>query len=133
MLTDKLLTMFEVYYERGQQLSYARELMNETKETVSALALVSIHSAISFNDALLIRLSGEPSRNEDHAAAARATERQCQSKKLETKGLKHLKLLIANKTLYSYGDKAITADQAQAASIAADRFEAWVNLTLKGL
>jgi hypothetical protein len=125
--------MFEVYYERGKQLSYARKLMDSDKETVSALALVSIHSAIAYNDALLTRLSGKPSRGEDHASAANATEKHCRSKKIDSRGLQHLKQLIGKKTPYSYGDAAVTTEQAQAVSIAATRFEVWVNQVLKGL
>jgi hypothetical protein len=125
--------MFDVFYERGQQLSLARAVMDNDKDTISALALVSIHSAIAFNDALHIRLTGKRSKSENHNTAADATARQCRSRNLNVNGITQLKRLISNKTPYSYGDRKVTPEQAQAASVAAERFEAWVNQTLKEL
>lgn len=125
--------MFEVFYERGQQLSYARKLIDGEREAISALALVAIHSAIAYNDALHLRLTGRRPKGDDHKTAAISTEKSCRSKKLNTNGIAHLKTLIEKKSAYSYGDSAVTSEQAQAVSIKAERFEAWVNQIIKEL
>lgn len=125
--------MFEIFYERGQQLSYARKVMDGEPMTVSALALVSIHSAIAYNDALHVRLTGRRPKYDDHRTAVNSTERNCRARKLNTAGVVHLKALIEKKTAYSYGDSAVTSEQAQAVSIKAERFEAWVNQIIRDL
>jgi len=125
--------MFEIFYLRGQQLSYARKVMDGEPKTISALALVSIHSAIAYNDALHIRLTGKRPKGDDHKTAAISTEKSCRVRKLNTAGIVHLKTLIEKKTAYSYGNSAVTSEQAQAVSIKAERFEAWVNQIIKEL
>jgi len=128
----KLFLMSNVFFNRATQFSAARTLLYDGAEYTAALALLSVHSAISWNDAVLTELSGKPVKGEDHMAAARATQRRCAALKLQDEGIKHLVRLIAAKSRVSYGDEEVTVETAQALSKTSERFETWARRTLKG-
>ena len=120
-----------VFLERGEQLARSRELMKGDREFISALALVSIHSAIAFNDALLVKLTGSYSVSQDHMSAVRHAKKQCSSRKIPTHGFQQLEKLVAKKATVSYSDERTTFELAFALSEASRRFEAWVRPLLK--
>ncbi|MDQ2925399.1 MAG: hypothetical protein M3R43_07590 [Acidobacteriota bacterium] len=123
--------MIEVFVERGNQLSDSRRLMEGSQEYTAALALVSIHSAIAFNDALLIKLSGQHLPTEDHMAAVNRTRSQCSANGIGADGIKHLKTLVAAKTKVSYSGQRTSIETATALSVASERFETWVRPLIK--
>jgi hypothetical protein len=123
--------MIEVFLERARQLASARDLLREDAAFSSVTALLSVHTAIALNDALLIRLSGARFRGEDHMSAARETRQQCRSRHLDDSGVKQLHTLLSSKSNVSYGDSEVTLKIALALSVASDRFEVWVYARLK--
>lgn len=117
---------FEVYRSRGEQLTNAMQLCAEDMESyTSAVALLAVHSAISYNDALLILLTGERPKSESHQAAAKFVRTACGKSKLDSAGVAHLEKLLSAKTDVSYGSRKIRRDQALALFFAAQRFQAW--------
>lgn len=124
--------MSNVFAKRAIQFSAARTLLYEDADYTSALALLAVHAAISWNDAVLIELSGKLVRGNDHMAAARATKKLCAPLKLEGDGTTHLMKLIGAKSRVSYGDEEVTSEFAQALSKTSERFEAWARKILKG-
>jgi hypothetical protein len=118
--------MVDVFIERGDQLSESRNLMKGAREYTSALALVSIHGAIAFNDALLVKLTGKHRMDSDHMGAVRRTKKQCSVKRISPKGVKHLEDLIRAKTRVSYSDERTTTEIADRLAVSSERFEAWV-------
>jgi hypothetical protein len=118
--------VIEIFKERGEQLALSRQLMTTDSAYTAALALVSIHCAIAFNDALLLKLTGGRSQSADHMAAVRLTEKQCSKRKITPTGLKHLKELVKAKTRVSYSNEKTTYESAERLAVASERFETWV-------
>jgi hypothetical protein len=123
--------MNDVFAARARQLRSARQLVEEEIAFASATALLSVHSGIALNDALLSVWRGKTLKSEDHRAAVRATEAECKARKLDTSGIRHLDTLIRSKSSISYGDEPVTQEKAKALAVTASRFEAWTFKTCK--
>jgi len=125
--------MNDVFLQRARQLRSARELVEEESLFASATALLSVHSGIALNDALLAVWRGRPVKSEDHQEAIRATESESRTRKLDSAGIRHLVALIKSKSPISYGDEPVTYEKARALAESARRFEAWTFKTCKEL
>ncbi len=94
----------DVYHRRALQLMNAMQLCRDDLKTyASAAALLAVHSAISYNDALLLKLKGQRHKSEDHKRAVIVIENACRQARLEGRGIKHLAHLLSAKTDVSYG------------------------------
>jgi hypothetical protein len=122
--------LVQIYRQRGEQLAACSGLTTTEPEYASATALTAIHSAIAYQDAVLLRLQGALSRNPDHTKAAKHLEKTCRGKKVESSGLKHLNELVGYKTAVSYGPKVTTTEFAAALAEKAQRFQVWALKTL---
>jgi hypothetical protein len=123
--------VIDVFQERGEQLALSRKLLADDAEYTAALALVSIHAAIAFNDALLVKLTGSHSASADHMEAVRRTKRQCSSQQIHGNGPRHLELLIKAKTRVSYSKEETSPEAAATLALASERFETWVRPLLQ--
>lgn len=85
----------------------------------SAAALLAVHSAIAYNDALLIGLGSSRPRGENHSEAITALKRACSRAKIEHRGLAQLQRLLSAKTEISYGDKSVEDERVTALCVAA--------------
>lgn len=117
--------MSEVFLERARHLSAARNLVSGDTDYTSALALLAVHSAISWNDTILTKLTGRARKSENHMGAALVLEGECASRGMNGDGVKHLKRLIEAKSRISYGDQRTTPEAAFSLSVSAERFERW--------
>jgi hypothetical protein len=116
----------DVYRRRATQMADAMKLcMDDLTSYASAAVLLAVHSAISFNDALLIKLQGKRSKADDHRTAVNNLKEACGKAKIEPKGVPHLQKLLSNKTDVSYGNKGINIDQATVLCLTSERFRAW--------
>jgi len=97
----------------------------------SAAALLAVHSAISYSDALLIELGGARPRGENHREAVTALKRACTKAKIDQHGIKHFESLVSAKTDISYGDKPVNEVRIAALCEAAKRFETWSERVLQ--
>jgi hypothetical protein len=97
----------------------------------SAAVLLAVHSAISYNDAVLIGLGGTRPRGENHREAIAALKRACTRANIEQQGIAQLQKLLSAKTDISYGNRQIDDQQATALCIAAKRFETWAERVLQ--
>jgi hypothetical protein len=121
-----------VYHGRALQLANAMNLCHAGIETyASAVALLAVHSAILFSDAVLIRLTGQRSHSKNHRKALEAITEACKNAKIRTDGVKHLHKLMSAKTDVSYGDKEVDEQTVQVLYVAAGRFQAWAEHVLK--
>jgi hypothetical protein len=115
-----------VYQDRGLQLAKAmRMCQGNDPPYYSAAALLAVHSAIAYNDAVQIMLTGKRSQFEDHRRALKPTMSACQNARIDPKGIEQLRILLGAKTDVSYVDKLVEAQIAFRLCTAADRFEAW--------
>jgi hypothetical protein len=102
----------------------------EMSEYASAAALLAVHSAISYSDALLIVLGGKRPRAENHRKAITALKRACTGANIEPRGITHLQKLLSVKTDISYGDKPVDEVRINALCESAKRFETWAEQVL---
>ena len=121
-----------VYYRRATQLADAMKLCREDLSAyASAAALLAVHSAISYSDALLIRLSDTRPRGENHREAISALKRACTKAKIDQHGIKHFQNLVSAKTDVSYGEKRVDDERVEALCITAERFQVWAERILQ--
>lgn len=118
-----------VYHGRALQLANAMELCHDGMDAyASAVALLAVHSAISFGDAVLISLTGRRARV--HRQAVTAITAACKKARIQADGIKHLSSLVSAKTDVSYGDKDVDKEKAEILYVAAERFQAWAEQVL---
>jgi hypothetical protein len=123
---------FAVYYRRATQLADAMKLcQDDLSAYASAAALLAVHSAISYSDAVLIGLGGVRPRGENHRQAITVLKRVCSGAKVDHRGIVHLQRLLGSKTDISYGEEQIDRERISALCIAAERFEAWAERILQ--
>jgi hypothetical protein len=123
---------FNVYIARARQMANAMRLVRDDREYLAAAALLAVHCAIAFNDAVLVKLNGTALHSQDHRQAADVTRRRCMERKLSHEGLKQYRELLSNKSKISYGDQVITPIEVQRYCAAAERFESWAERILRG-
>lgn len=125
--------VFEVYRERAREFADAMRLCNDDiRSYASAVALLAVHSAISYNDALLIKLTGVRPKGDNHNSVIHSAKRACEKANVDPAGIKHLEKLLGAKTEVSYGDHKVGTEYAQTLNIAAERFQAWVERNFAG-
>lgn len=123
---------FTVYHRRARQLASAMKLCQDgMPDYASAAALLAVHSAISYSDAILVGLGGARPRGENHREAITALKRICTGAKIEPQGIAHLQKLLSAKTEISYGDKPVGEIRIMALCAAAFRFEKWAEQVLQ--
>jgi hypothetical protein len=121
-----------VYHDRALQLANAMELCHDDMTAYcSAVALLAVHSAISYTDAVLIKLTGQRSRSQDHKKAVAAIEKACEKGQIRTDGIKHLDKLVGAKTDVAYGDEEVDHQKIEFLYVAAARFQTWAERLLK--
>jgi hypothetical protein len=117
---------FTIYHRRGAQFASAMKLcQDDLPSYASAAALLAVHSAISYSDALLIGLGNARPRGENHQEAITALKRACTVARIDHQGIAHLQRLLSVKTDISYGEKQADDERITALCIAAERFQVW--------
>lgn len=92
----------------------------------TSIGLLAIHSAISLNDAILVGITGERRKAQDHLAAAAELEKICRQRKIENiNGIRHFSWLLSKKTAISYGDQRIDEAVLKLSIDKAERFSNW--------
>lgn len=121
-----------VYYRRATQLADAMKLCRDDLPAyASAAALLAVHSAITYSDAVLIGLAGTRPRGENHREAVTALRRACNRAKVDQQGISHYQKLVGIKTDISYGEKRVEDERAEALCITAERFRVWAERILQ--
>ncbi|HET9088141.1 MAG TPA: hypothetical protein VFN53_11510 [Acidobacteriaceae bacterium] len=118
------------YQEQAEELLRAMKLlMEDIASYKSAVALLAVHSAIAFNDAVSERLTGIAHKGQDHSTASRKTRSACVKNKIDTSGIKHLDYLLSKKNEYSYSG-IVGEKKSQDAALNAQRFASWAYRTV---
>jgi hypothetical protein len=121
-----------VYYQRATQLAGAMKLcQDDLTAYASAAALLAVHCAISYNDAILIELGGTRPRGENHREAVTALKRTCAKAGIDHQGITHFQRLLSAKTDISYGEKQVDDERVTALCMAAERFQTWAERILQ--
>lgn len=123
-----------VYHHRATRLADAMKLcQDDLSAYASAAALLAVHSAIAYSDALLLSLRKRRPRSEGHMEAVAALKRACSGAKLDHHGIAHLQKLLSAKTDISYGEKRVDDEKVTAICVAAERFQVWAERILRPL
>jgi hypothetical protein len=97
-------------------------------------ALLGIHGAISYCDALRVGMGSKKLSASDHSRSADDLESLLGSRRPERQqGVKHLRLLLGRKSRISYAAEAIRKDEAEDIVKRAKRFADWAEETGKAL
>ncbi len=99
-----------------------------------AAALLAIHAAISYSDALRVALGDSDLLAEDHFTAIRALDRLLTANSVQDRrGLHHLQYLIAKKSLVAYRNDRLDAADSESLIVKAERFLTWTTTSAKRL
>ncbi len=125
-------TSVGIYHGRALQLAKAMKLCwADLSSYGAAAALLAVHSAISYNDALLIKLTGKRPRGRDHKQAVKAIIIACEKAAIPGDGIQHLDELVSAKTEVSYGEEEADNERVHILCLAAEQFYRWVEPLLK--
>lgn len=111
-----------------------RLLQEDLTEYKLSSALLGIHSAISYSDALRLGLGCTDISADDHRAAASDLRSRLTSRRMEkTQGASHLEKLLSQKSRIAY-----SADEARESEVEdivkrAERFASWAEETARQL
>ena len=97
-------------------------------------ALLGIHSAMSYSDALRVGMEDKSVSSDDHSDAARRLRKLLREQKAEDcKGVDHLAKLLGMKSKITYSAESSTEDEVKSIVQHATRFAAWAEMTGKRL
>lgn len=118
------------YLAKADDFLDGMKFFADSAEHRVSMALLAVHSAISYGDALWIALGNENKAATSHSS--RKSELEKLLKQLgykQIRGLKHLDSLIGNKTRIAYSPDLLTEKTAVEVSVHAQRFANWANQT----
>lgn len=128
----------EHYIGRASDFYQGLELLRDADDFRHSSALLAIHSAISYSDALRTGLGEERLDAEDHRTAM-ASLRQglVRHRVADFSGFTHFEYLMSMKSFVAYGGERLDERRSQRISLAAERFANWAwrvakNLAMEG-
>ncbi|HEX3985071.1 MAG TPA: hypothetical protein VHX13_00575 [Acidobacteriaceae bacterium] len=125
--------MADPFEHRARQLIDAMKLLeDDLSNYASAVALLAVHSAIAWNDAVQIRLTGKRAKYRNHGESAKHSRRICGSRGIDVKGINHFEALLGSKNAVAYDETLILEPAADKARTHALRFETWALRILGG-
>jgi len=116
------------YLQRATDFLEGMELTRIDEFYLNSAALLAIHSAVSYSDALRVGLGDTTLSAGDHQKAASALQRLLVSKHLEDQsGVKHFKFLLSRKNLVTYGNQRMESTDYESLFTRAERFAYWAD------
>lgn len=120
--------VMQLYLSRAQDFLEGMLLLREDEQFRSSCALLGIHAAVSYTDALRIGLGDEFLVSEDHRTAAAALRKLIQGRKeANVDGVGRFEKLVAKKSLIAYGSKRLDRTDFESVYTNAERFAKWAN------
>ena len=99
-------------------------------ENWSAAALLVVHAAIAYTDALTIKIGGVKSQGDDHMAAVDVARELIAVDDAGRKALTHLVRVIQEKNVVSYSGDVSSRNQAESLWKHLERYRSWALLLL---
>jgi hypothetical protein len=116
------------YLQRATDFFEGMRLMHGEEDYSNSSALLAIHCAISYSDALRVGLGDGRVSADDHQNASVALERLLVAKRLQNQtGLKYLQYLLSRKSLVAYGSERLNSNEIEALINKANRFQRWAH------
>ena len=116
---------FPDYRQLADQFSSGAE-SEISLENWSAAALLIVHAAIAYTDALTIKIGGVKCQGDDHMAAVDLAREVVVLDEQGEKALNHLWRIIQEKNAVSYYGDSCTKDQADKLWKHLGRYKSWV-------
>jgi hypothetical protein len=116
------------YIERAADFLQGMQLTRTDESYWNSSALLAIHSAVSYSDALRVGLGDQKLSADDHKQAADSLHRLLAEKKLDDQaGFKHLQFLLSKKTLVTYSARRLEHTDYETLFTKAERFAQWAD------
>jgi hypothetical protein len=123
------------YLSRARDFFKGMDLLKDDLEGYRySSALLGIHSAISYCDALRIGMGSKKLSSDDHSRAAEELKSLLNACEFEQQqGVKHLRLLLSRKSRISYAAETMRPNEVEDIVKRAMRFADWAEKTGKAL
>ncbi len=123
------------YLNRARDLLKGMDFLKEDLvELGYSSALLAIHGAISYSDALRIGLGGTDLSSDDHQSATRELQQMLTARKYEKpEGVTRLARLLGDKGAVAYGSVPVEQTKFKSIVQQAERFAVWAEKTGKEL
>jgi hypothetical protein len=124
----------EHYIGRATDFYRGLELLEGQEDYRYSSALLAIHAAISYSDALRSALGDDRLHDEDHRAAIYSLKALLASRRIEDHtGFVQFEYLISMKSYIAYGDKRLDENRCMRIVLAAQRFAGWTSKVARRL
>jgi hypothetical protein len=124
----------EHHLRRADDFLEGTRFTTDDASVANSSALLAIHSALSYNDALRAGLGAAKLSANDHSSVVNDMDRLIPPNRIRDRsGLEQLKILLAKKSAVAYGDGRIAAQDMKALTTRAERFARWANNIAKEL
>lgn len=94
-------------------------------ENWSAAALLIVHAAVAYTDALTIKVGGVKSQGDDHMASVDVAREMVVLDEVGKKALDHLARIIQDKNAVSYHGDVCSRDEAESLWKHLERYRSW--------
>ena len=117
------------YLDRASEFSRGMKKLSNDSDApnFNSAALLAIHCAISYADALRTGLGDDRLSGDDHSKAADLLQRQLPSWIKDRNGLERLRKLLSNKNRVAYAERVLNPNDCKELVTAALKFETWAN------
>jgi hypothetical protein len=115
------------FIEKADHFFHAMKLAADDLASYrTSIALLTVHSAISLNDAIATAITGMKSKHQDHSGAADDLERISINHKVgNLNGVAHFRWLLHEKSRVAYGRERLDDAFVRLSITRAERFHAW--------
>jgi hypothetical protein len=118
------------YIRRATDFLKGMQLTRSDQAYWNSSALLAIHSAVSYTDALRTGLGDEKLSADAHKKATDSLAKRLDSKGLtDHTGLRHLRFLLSKKNLVAYDKRRLERTDYEALFTRAERFAQWADTT----
>ena len=101
-------------------------LEQEPRRYLPAAALLAVHAAISFCDAVLVLKTGQQSTAQNHQEASDRLSTTCRTLRLDESGVRHFAWLVSKKDSIAYGDRRMPETDLLLSVDKVEKFTRWV-------
>jgi hypothetical protein len=116
------------YIQRATDFLEGMKLTRTDQSYWNSSALLAIHSAVSYSDALRVGLGDQKLSADDHNKAADALQKMLPSKATRNQtGLAHFRYLLSKKHLVAYDDHRLEHTDYETLFTRAERFALWAD------
>lgn len=116
------------YIRRATDFLEGMKLTRADEPYWNSSALLAIHSAVSYSDALRAGLGDKKLSADSHEKAADSLQKVLSAKiSSDQAGLKHFRYLLSKKHLVTYGDQRLEHTDYEALFTKAERFAQWAD------